>query len=338
MEIIGKSFKRNNTNTIHKAIDIDNGFVIFDNNARCKLDTLMTEFEKIESVSESTKTNDFIDPDTFFNTPLSEDMVSKLNENIKTTRSIQDTPSVSVDTTTGDRQIIYNKSYEENTPINNVQNQQFKNNNDAIRSFIEGPSDNIVVENKTRNDNFYPANNSPVNTNINIDPPEWSVYKNVKLTDTITINVPLVIKLPKAQKMDVLNDMFESSFVEYLANKELNNITNDKENILNLIKESIENWMDLQLYGKVKKKKNTKSALKSKAKSIVKPVITKKEEKQDFSTIPDKIQNDADLDKIRKYLSKLESEETSKEIEMTILALEEKIAIYLTSKEKEKSK
>ena len=62
------------------------------------------------------------------------------------------------------------------------------------------------------------------NPNIIQEPAEYKVFSNVKKTEELEISIPFNIKLPKAQKIDVLNDMFESSFIEFIAKKEVENL------------------------------------------------------------------------------------------------------------------
>lgn len=346
MEIVGKTFKRKNSNDIHKILDIDNGFVIFDNNARCKIETLMSDFDEIsQNVNENFNfkiDNNTIDPDKFFNTPLSDDIIQKLNEEIKPSRTVLDTPSVVIDKTTGDKQIVYNKNFDNTTSdINNTHQppkSMMNNEQMNIKSFIEGDQNDI---NKHIN--------TPINNDINInkfqtnEPAEWNVFKNVKLTEELELTIPITIKLPKPQKIDVLNDMFESSFIEYLAQKEIDNLLKDKKNIINILSESIEDWISISLYGKVnKKKKSLKKSLTKKSNISKKSNIKKDdiivsndiilgERNNDFSLMPDIIKDENDLDKVKSYIKKLEESELTKENEMIILSLEEKIANYLTS-------
>lgn len=250
--ILNKSYKRKNSidSDTFTVNSIDGEFVVFSNGARCKLTTLLSDFEEINGhISESvtTSSND-INPDTFFETPMSTEdpLLSQLesvatnpqqqihSERLRESRSLDDGPV---------------------TPTHGLN--------------LGNPSQNLNMD--TPNDPNMTA--QPVQFN-EVRLPEWDIFDRVKKSETIEIEVPFKIKLPRPEKIDALNDMFETSFVAYLAKQYIkDNIANNTTTLQITIKEAIETWMEEELYGKkktIRKRKPTAKKSSQPKKEVVK--------------------------------------------------------------------
>lgn len=244
MDILNKNYKRRNApdSDVFYAKELNGDSVIFSNGAICKLTTLVSEFEEttviqspVTLVSESADIN----PDTFFNTPSTDntllDQVEKLvkNPNAQIEGSQKLNQSVNLD----------DSRYE----VVNPGGKQIQNNN-GLASRLN--SENSIVQNSTDSENVKQTVKRL---------PEYDVFDNVKLTQEIEIIVPFKIKLPKADRIDILNDMFKTTFTDYLAKKYISdNIVNNSKKLQDLIKQGIETWMEEQITGK-KSKKTKKS-------------------------------------------------------------------------------
>lgn len=206
MDIINKTYKRkdSNDNDIFTVSSIDNDFVLFDNNARCKLSTFISDFEEIKPTINSTNVE--LNPDTFFSgVNIDESLLEQLE-------TLHKNPNIHIPPT---------------QPISPETQNNIINNNTQINS-IKKPQENRL--------------------------PEWDVFDNVKLSEEIEILIPFKIKVPKAEKIDILNDMFKTTFTSYIAKKYINtNIINNSSNIQLLIQNGIENWIDSEINGNTKK-------------------------------------------------------------------------------------
>lgn len=241
-DILNKEYKRKNTigSDIFIPMSIDeNNFVIFANGAKCKMETFMTDFELNSSVlNESTLSNSLeINPDTFFDSPTTtvhDPLLDQLEKVMKDPNAIQ--PS---------EKLMQSESL------------------DHIGTGLE----NRIAEPATHGN----SNNIPFNSPLaDLKPakqrlPEYDVFDRVKKAEEIDINIPVSIKLPRPEKIDALNDMFETSFTSYLAKQFVEDyIINNSKLIEKQIQEQIEEWMESELYdNKPKRKPAKKTAKKS---------------------------------------------------------------------------
>ncbi len=342
MEIVNKYFKRKLGNDIPtKVINVEGGFAIFENGARCKVDTLLSDFEQSTSViiqeqKINAPVNTELNPDTFFDAPLQDpgllnqlEMLVK-NPDLQLKRTIEDIPSVDLT----ENKIIGKVSMDGDVqpPASMMKNVQSNSAKDAFASRLEG---NEGV-NMNSNQNYPQAN--PKN-----EPAEYEVFNNVKLTDELEITIPITIKVPKAHKVDVLNDMFKTSFVEFLADREVSSILSDKKAFMGLIMDQLDEWLDTELGNKSRKKtkkKPTKKVSRLIKKNvidiIVKPTVEASEIKIEIQPttngIPTEIKNDEDLEKIKAHVAYLLTLPESPKTEQDLLKFDEMAAIYLATK------
>lgn len=260
MDIINKSYKRiNAVNSDIFVVDfMDGDFVVFKNGGRCKLSTLLSEFEEITGVNENYINNDApIDPDAFLNGTINENdpLLQQMelmanNPNAQLPESTKLRESVSLD-----------DKYVKVAP-------------GTSQSPAGGLADRLVQTDTQQfvNEGVQEANPTP-------RLPEWDVFDRVKKSDEIEILIPFKIKLPKAQKIDALNDMFETSFTMYLAKQYIkNNVINNSISLQKTIQDAIEDWMDEELYGNGTKRKKNKPVRTKKTKEIVKEEILEQPE------------------------------------------------------------
>jgi len=239
--IINTPYKRKNTtdSDIFVVDRIENEFVIFKNNARCSLTMLQTDFEPVNENYEH-QLEPIIDPNTFFDTPMSESdaLLDQVESAIKNPSALPQ----------------HSDRLKESVPIeNNIQSSGLINRLDGDQQpqLYNDQQPTIVNE--------QPSNRLP----------EWDVFDRVKKAEEIEILVPFKIKLPRPEKIDALNDMFETSFTMYLAKQYIkDNVINNSIPIQKMIQAEIENWMESELYG-TKKKRVNKPKAKEKPKTVV---------------------------------------------------------------------
>ncbi len=231
--ILNKSYKRKNaplsdTFTVDK---LDGEFVVFSNGARCKLDTLQNDFAEVgteQFINEEATPN----VDTFFNTPsVDESLLNQLETVVKN-------PNASINSSR------LHESVSLDEPEDNKQYEKVGPGKSAQASAFANRMSDEPVQNNTQT-------NAPKSARL----PEWDVFDNVKLTDEIEIVIPFKIKLPRAEKIDVLNDMFKTSFTAYLAKKYIaDNIVNNSVKLQLTLQKSIEDWMESEIGGGKKRK------------------------------------------------------------------------------------
>lgn len=237
MDILNKSYKRNGAT--------DSDVFVVD-----KIDGDFVVFTNGARCKQETLLNDFTEiqitngteesvpnAETFFNTPSVDDTLLQQLEKIHTNPNTTVAPS---------------EKLQESVSLDNTQS---KANSFATRLTDEPENTPVVKSNRL---------------------PEWDVFDNVKLSEEIEITVPFKIKLPRAEKIDILNDMFKTSFTSYLAKKYINeNIVNNSAKLQIMIQKSIEEWIDSEL-GNTKKKKQPKRAkpVKQEVSKDVQPVAS----------------------------------------------------------------
>lgn len=249
MNFLNKTFKRINStgDDTFFTSNIDGEFVVFSNGARCKISTLLSEFEEITtmSINEELEAN----PDTFFEpkTTLDPSLANQLQSLEQNPGAVQNSGRMNQSTSLDDDD---NNRYEKISPGGNKQPQS-----NGLASRLDSNETN--------------SNSDSIKPNINANrPAEFDVYDNVKLSDEIEISVPFKIKLPRADKIDVLNDMFKTSFTGYLAKKYIqDNVINNSIKLQGLIQKGIEDWMEEELSNyKPKRKKLSKAEIKKQEK------------------------------------------------------------------------
>lgn len=344
MEIVNKYFKRKlGVDAPAKITNVDGGFAIFENGARCKLDTLLSEFEQVQitQIQEQKIVNNNnveIDPEAFFNTPLTDpSILNQLEElvknpDMKIERTTQDMPSV--DLTTNKVIGQSNNNGEPQPPASMMKNGQGPK--DMFAARLNG-EENPMGDQQPGNQYIPPV--------VRTEPAEYEVFNNVKLTDELELTIPLTIRVPKAHKVDVLNDMFKTPFVEFLADREVSAILKNKKAFMDLIVEQLEGWLDDELDIKSKKGSKKKTGKKLVSRSIVEKKVTKKTvdkitevklvetktSETPSGAIPTQINSQEDLEKIRTHVTNLYTLPESPKVDKEILMYEDMAALYIAS-------
>lgn len=224
-------------------IKVENGFVVFENGARCKEETFQNDFVAAGQINESTGpvvdiiNSETIDPDAFFmgsqeaTKKLIMGQVDNPNQSVpRVTNQPGGVVSVDGDTTNANLS-LYNNPYEQTAP--------------STTTDVNTPAQQVPLT---------PAENRL---------PEYDVFDRVKKSETIDINITFKLSLPRPEKLDAMNDLFETSFTAYLAKQYIKeNLVKNPITIQMAIKDAIEEWMEEQLYGKTKPKSRAKAGAK----------------------------------------------------------------------------
>jgi len=254
-DILNKTYQRigSASGDTFYAQQIDGEFVIFSNGARIKLTTLLADFQPINSngtVNESVQTVNTpdVNPDTFFNstTPLPQvKTVDQLVEPTVVPSMIDGKPAL-------------------NTPVTNQ---------------LGGLN---LTEDNTQQSGLNLTNTPQAATQTN-RLPEWDSFDRVKKTEDVELNVTINIRLPKARHIESINDMYETSFIAYLAKQYMA----DPGNIQKQIREAIEEWVEIEMNGgKPKKKKISKTIKPKKNKGLNLAPTPKTVKTEDVPIVP----------------------------------------------------
>lgn len=231
----GFTYKRKDTENgqlfVVESIDNINNFILFENGAKIKPETIQKDFELVSSTYKPIASPSVgPDPNTFFDTPLSADALPAKPEG---------------------NPIVENSISSRLTDLNT------QNNN--IPAQVQNSP--VISPNQSNNTNL-PELNIP-----EIRLPEFDIFDRIKKDQDIVINVELKIKLPSAQKISAMDDMFESSLIDYLAKQYIGK-ANSNEIRKQMVK-AIKDWVDVEL--------GIKKPTVKLAKKKVKPVEVKEE-------------------------------------------------------------
>ena len=122
-------------------------------------------------------------------------------------------------------------------------------------------------------------------TPVKIKLPEHDAFDRVIKTENIQLNIPIIVSLPRADKMALMNEMYNISFTGYLAKQIIeDNITGASITLQRTIQSEIEKWMDNQLNGNLKKKPAKKPVAKKVKEEIANPtpVLNTSDDDDDF--------------------------------------------------------
>lgn len=231
MEYSGKTYKRkdavnSDTFTVDKIEKYNNiDFVLFTNGAKCKLDTFKNDF-MLADVNENNTTNnttlddDVIDPDKFFNSNVPDHLLEQAEK-------VFTDPNAKFERSRKDSVDVYNGQKQE-------QQQQQIYNADTTEESKPIAQQRVVED----------------------EPAEYKVFRRAKKSEYVEILIPFKVHLPKANKIDTLDDMFEESFVSFLAKQFINkSVVNNTSDIEKAIQQGIEQWMEIKLSSSRKKAK-----------------------------------------------------------------------------------
>ncbi len=316
--IVNKTYKRKGTNDVLKLVNIENGFAVFENNARCKIETLMSDFEDGNAMSSPpifenqsfVQSNGPIDPDTFFAPPTAIDPglffqleTAIKNPNAQLKRSIADQPSRDLtDNKVIGKPVIQQPNQEFNIPPSMMPKKPINALNDRLNE--ESQQNDVISPNE------YPEPQAS---------PEEIMFNKVKKTELVEFTLQLKIKLPKARHIETLNDMFETSFISHLAKQAIQDLLNNPSKLKAELVTQMEKWLEDQYEEKPTKDKKKGKKKEQKEEPTPKTVTTEETPidtkvvlngsgENKFGLPPDlpfDITNEEDLGKIQAHIKKL---------------------------------
>ena len=259
MNLANKSFKNNKTGEVVKVIDSFENIAVLENKGK----------EDVTRLLDPNFYTEQIDPTTFFNT---QNAYNTLVEKIKSIpiENIQDengevsvkvagdgfrpqsNESAVVMSTEEDERAELARKYGVSNPQNDIQKQ-----NQAFAKIL-GEEEVIDVPVTTpRNDGPNPVRNvvnQPVQQSAPVNDPIISMFKNVKRGVEFKMNIEISNKIPRLDFIEMMEDSYEVSIIDFLATEFTNNLLKNPETIKNSIKDKIQQIV----YGAEVTKKNEK--------------------------------------------------------------------------------
>lgn len=211
-DIINKSFIRKGIKgeQIRKVKNIDNDYIIFDDDARIKIENFMKQFEEV------------IDPDDFFS---------------KGTKSLGDRLDNIMQGKVADTEISIGESAVPDTYRPPVPTQK--------------PVMPDVSKYHYENSEFPTEQETATSTEASVRPvqhaqpikqesPEISLFKKMKRNYKVNLLLKITELIPDPKNIQIMNNMFDMSVVDYLTNDIFMKIVGDPHDFKQLIKEQIE--------------------------------------------------------------------------------------------------
>ena len=309
MNLGNKTFKNNKTGETLKVIDSFENIAVLESKDKIDVRLLLnTEFYTEQ-----------IDPVNFFNSQSSYNTLAEKIKNIPTDKIPLDDigvilPSIHpamnesaiVMTTEEDERSELAKKYGiSNSPVNALtkQNEAFAKilGDDSelppvpvaqAKVDVEPPIQRIRVED---ND---PSYTEPIQRRI--EDPIISIFRNAKRSKEFSIDLNIKDKIPRSDFIEMMEDSYELSIIDFLAKEFTTNLLKNPEIIENMIKEKIKDIV----YNKKATKKVTKKPVPPPSQ-----VIKEGKDPKPVNTLP--IVN---LDKVKKLNEGVEKKSTKKEI------------------------
>lgn len=286
MELANKKFRNNKTGETIKVIDSFENIAILENKQKIDVRTLMDENQYTEQ----------IDPESFFNNQRAYNSLADKIKNIPTDgmidESITSQMGGSVTPANNESAIIMSSEEEEraelarkygvetdNTELINRQKEAFDKilnpNIPEIEQISQNHTQSNVVEDIQHIEVDRGDRQPQIQSSPKQDDPITSMFKNVKRNVDFNISVDISDKIPRLDFIEMMEDSYEMSIIEFLSNEFTNKILSDPS----IIKNSIERKIKELVYGvpemtrgNKEKEKTTKVEKKLSAKERIKLV------------------------------------------------------------------
>lgn len=277
MNLASKTFRNNKTGETVRVIDTFETIAILENKQKIDVRTLMDPNQFTEQ----------IDPSTFFN---NQNAYNALAEKIKTIP----TDTLVDDTMTSNFGGVVQPAINESAIIQTTEEDEMAelarkygadlNPNDAVSKQQQSFSkyldeEDVELPPVTRVDarpepvvrvDVTPVYEPPV-TRVQVEDPIISMFKNVKRTVDFNISVNISNKIPRLDFIEMMEDSYEISIIDFLAEEFTNKVLSDPSQIKDIIKSEIKNLV----YGPSPKKPTNEITTETSKKESTKREVTK---------------------------------------------------------------
>jgi hypothetical protein len=272
MNIANKTFKNNSTGETIRVIDSFEDIAILENKQKVNVKSLM----------DTNQYTELIDPSTFFNTQSAYDGLVEKIKSIPLNNIVEESlakqngldpfrpaieESAIIQTTEEDELAELARKYGaqiDNQSDIDRQNEAFRKLLNTEKESIEKVKDRgAVVENKSE----YAQPNIQ---RIQVEDPIISMFKNVKRNVDFSISIDISNKIPRLDFIEMMEDSYETSIIDFLSEEFTNNLLKDPS----IIRESIKKEIKKLVYAPTKHNENIqKNKVKESTKSTIKERI-----------------------------------------------------------------
>lgn len=289
MNLANKTFRDLKTNELVKVIDSFENIAILEGGVKTEVSKLLN----------TNLYSEYIDPSNFFNTQSAYDSLFDKIKNIDTS-NLKDDPQdlVSriggeVNPASNESAIVYTSEEDEKAELArkygaSIDNQtSTQRQNEAFAKILgdeaaeELPKTVIVNRPHSANTEYV----APVHR-VEVNDPIISMFKNVKRGVDFKMNIEISNKIPRIDFIEMMEDSYEISIIDYLAEEFTNNLLRNPEKIKQMISDRIKNVV---YGGKVKMEneeglsiQKPESKLEVKEKSAAKPGTKRGRKKEDL--------------------------------------------------------
>jgi hypothetical protein len=259
MSLANRAFKNNRTGDVIKVIDSFENIAILENKQKIDTRTLMDPNQYTEQ----------IDPASFFNNQGAYNILAEKIKNIPT-QNFPDEPldiSNKVTTSFGDSNlrpasnesaIIMSSEDDERAELERKYGIQQPNPQDSLAKQNEAfakllgdeeePIQRFEVKNETRNVNQSFVNTSqpvesPTIQRVEVEDPIIKMFKGVKRNVDFNITIDIDNKIPRLDFIEMMEDSYETSIIEFLADEFTREIVTNPEKIKSMISDKIKSML-----------------------------------------------------------------------------------------------
>lgn len=251
MNLANKVFRDNQTGKEIRVLDTFEDIAILENKQKINVNLLMNSdlfTEKVDS--------DKIDPSLFFNNQGTYNILADKIKNIPADKIVDDDNSeviINMDTSNNSMPPISNESAviisseeDERAEIarkygvtDNIQTDLERQNNAFAKLLSDDDNDDsapIVVSNDLNNFPKPKIVDVPIQK---VDDPIITMFKNVKRNVNFSIKLDVVNKIPRLDFIEMMEDSYETSIIDFLSKEFTNKLLENPEIIENMISDEI---------------------------------------------------------------------------------------------------
>lgn len=256
MNLINKSFKNLETGEIYKIVDSYQNLAITDKREKLDVNRLMdpryySEYNDVVLNESKTSYLDYIDPKSFFNDPKMYSVFAEKIKNIDLSKIPDEEENVSFSVDMNDSiSPVTNESAivitEQESEIEELKRKygavdQIQNNSDIIQQneafakILEEDEEEYQVETHHQHtQDLYvdvPLTRQIIDKKVEVIDPIITMFKNVKRNTDFSFDIKIDGKIPRLDFIEMMEDSYDTSIIEFLANEFTENLFIDKESL-----------------------------------------------------------------------------------------------------------
>ena len=254
MSLANKTFKNNKTGETVKVIDSFENIAILENKQKLNVSSLLDINQYTEQ----------IDPSSFFNNQNAYNSLADKIKNIPTSQLVDDDGVVSIDVggglqpTTNESAVIMTTEEDEMAElarkygVENNNSDALSKQNEAFSKLLDEEDLPPVPQKRTQTidvDNNVQRvevnRDEPPVQRITVDDPILTMFKGVKRNVKFDINIEITDKIPRLDFIEMMEDSYDTSLIEFLADEFTNKILKNPS----IIKDTITDKIKQLVYG-----------------------------------------------------------------------------------------